>query len=194
MDLWQVDKLLLFLIFFIPGFISIRVYELLIATEKTNFSISLLEAIGFSSLNFAFYSWWIILIHTDQFQHNHPFVYYLSIFFIGFISPILWPFLFLWLTRIRFIKKILLSPIKSAWDYYFNKRESSWVIVNLKNGSRIGGVYSSNSFTSTFPVEKQIYLEELWVLDEKGSFVERQDRTDGILILEGEIQSLEFYK
>ena len=42
----------LFLIFFIPGFITLKVYDLLIPGEPRDFSKSLFDAIAYSSLNF----------------------------------------------------------------------------------------------------------------------------------------------
>ncbi len=37
MNIWEADKLVLFLIFFIPGFVSIKVYDLLIPGEQRDF-------------------------------------------------------------------------------------------------------------------------------------------------------------
>ena len=71
MDIWQIDKLILFLLFFIPGFISTKVYNLLYPSEQKDFSAFLLEAIGYSSLNFAILSWLIIIIHSGNFYNNH---------------------------------------------------------------------------------------------------------------------------
>jgi len=43
MDIWQIDKLVLFLVFFIPGFISIRVYDSLVPSERRDLSKSLFD-------------------------------------------------------------------------------------------------------------------------------------------------------
>ena len=60
MNIWEADKLVLFLIFFIPGFVSIKVYDLLIPGEQRDFSKSILEVIGYSALNYGALSWFII--------------------------------------------------------------------------------------------------------------------------------------
>ena len=61
MNIWEPEKIILFLALFMPGFISIKVYELIVATKHREFSKSILEAIGYSVLNFAVLSWLIIL-------------------------------------------------------------------------------------------------------------------------------------
>ena len=33
-EIFEIDKLLIFLLFFIPGFISLKVYKLIVASEK----------------------------------------------------------------------------------------------------------------------------------------------------------------
>ena len=71
MDIWNVDKLTLFLIFFLPGFISMKVYGLMVPGEPRDFSKSVLEAISYSTLNFAVLFWLIIFIHTGDFYHRH---------------------------------------------------------------------------------------------------------------------------
>jgi Family of unknown function (DUF6338) len=53
MPAWTQDELLLFLLFFVPGFISIKIYDLLVPTERRAFQSTLAEAIGYSAVNFA---------------------------------------------------------------------------------------------------------------------------------------------
>jgi len=72
MDIWEPEKIILFLALFMPGFISIKVYDLLVATKRRDFSNSVLEAIGYSVLNFTVLSWLIILISSTGFNKNNP--------------------------------------------------------------------------------------------------------------------------
>jgi hypothetical protein len=53
MDIWNVDKITLVVVFFLPGFISMKVYDLMAPGERRDFSKSLFEAISYSTLNFA---------------------------------------------------------------------------------------------------------------------------------------------
>jgi hypothetical protein len=194
MDIWSSDKLVLFLIFFIPGFISIKIYDLIIPGERRDFSKSILEAVGYSSLNFALLSWLIFLINTGNFRHDYQVMYYTLLVIIMFILPILWPIFIIKILSCKSIRKYVLHPTPSPWDYIFGKRESFWIIVHLKNGHKIGGIYSTKSFASSYPEEGQIYLEQVWKLDDNGAFHKPIDRSRGIVILKDEIIAVEFFK
>jgi hypothetical protein len=192
-DIWEPNKLILFLAFFIPGFISIKVYQLLIATETSDFSKSLAEAIGFSSLNYATFFWVIPFLHYHPlFYLQYPFIYYFGIFLIVLVTPLLWPFLYVEVSKLKIFRKHTIGPIKSAWDHQFGKKESYWVIVNLNTGDKIGGVYSENSFASAYPRKEQVLLEEEWIIN-NGKFIKKVPWTKGILIPCDAIKSIEFY-
>ena len=79
------------------------------------------------------------------------------------------------------------------WDFVFSKRKSAWVIAHLKDGRRIGGKYSINSRTSAYPNQRQIYIEELWVLKDDGGFVKPVERSGGAILFEDEISTIEFF-
>lgn len=194
MDFWQIDKIVFFLIFFIPGFISIKIYDLLVPSERRDSSKSLFEVISYSAINFAALSWLIIFIHSENFYTTYIWWYFISIFLILFITPILWPFLILKLLSWELIAKFIVHPIRKPWDYVFGKKQAYWLIVHLKDGRKIGGKFDNESFASSNPAEEKIYLEEVWKLDEYGKFLESIERTKGILILAEEISSVEFFK
>jgi hypothetical protein len=123
MDIWNVDKLTLFLIFFLPGFISMKVYGLMVPGEPRDFSKSVLEAISYSTLNFAVLFWLIIFIHTGDFYHRHLIWYSLSVAIIMVVVPACWPFVYLRLSTWPFIARHFVHPIRKPWDYVFGKRE-----------------------------------------------------------------------
>lgn len=195
MDIWELDKLELFLVFFIPGFISVKVYDLLVPRERRDFSKSLYEIMGYSALNFAALSWLIILTLSESFYIDHKFWYFLSLFFVMFVAPTLWPFVFLKLSTWTPIAKYIIHPFGKPWDFVFSKNKGFWVIVHLTNGEKIGGLLSTNSFVSSYPYEEEIYLEKVWKLDEEGKrFIEPIERSKGIIILEKEISRVELFE
>ena len=109
------------------------------------------------------------------------------------IAPIIYAMIFNIISKRKWFSKFLVNPTKSAWDSFFSKRESYYVIVTLKNGKRIGGKYGLNSYSSTYPNPEGLYLEEVWKLNDKNGFDEIVDQTEGILIAENEISTIEFY-
>lgn len=194
MNVWQIDSLVLFLIFLIPGFISTKVYDLLIPSERRDLSKSLFEVVAYSAINFALLSWLIILIHSRGFYDHHPVLYLGSLFLILFIFPAVWPLVYFKVSSWNILARWLIHPIPKPWDYVFGKKQSFWVIVHLKDKRRIGGRFDTNSFASSYPVKEQIYLEEVWELGEKGTFVKRIERSKGIVILGEEIMAIEFFE
>jgi len=194
MNPFDSDTLRLILIFFVPGFISMRVYDLVIPSPRRDFSKAFLEAISFSCINFALLYWLIVAIHSNDFQTDYPFWYYIFSLLVLFIAPIFWPIFYYKAISLRFLKRRILHPIDKPWDYIFGKKIPFWVIVHLKDGRRIGGLYGPNSFTSSYPAPEQIYLEELWELDARGRFVKRVDRSSGILISASDFQSIELFQ
>ena len=193
MELLNIENLVVLTIFFVPGFVYLKAYRLFIAETRTDFSKDLYEAIGFSFLNAIFYSYPIYLIHHVNLIDSYPFIYFLSLVFMIIISPILFAFIFQKISEKKWFGRFMINPTKSAWDSFFSKRESYYVIVTLKNGRKIGGKYGKNSFSSTYPNPEELYLEELWQLNERNGFENIEPKTEGILITEQEISTIEFY-
>ncbi|MGQ1948720.1 DUF6338 family protein [Geofilum sp. OHC36d9] len=187
------DKILLLTIFFVPGFIYLKAYRLFIAETKTDFSKDFYEAIGFSFLNALIFSYPLFKIHNDNFIENNPVLYFIFLGLIILIAPIIAAFLFHLLSKKKIFSKYLITPTKSAWDSFFSKRESYYVIVTLKNDRKIGGKYGTNSYSSTYPIPKELYIEEVWELNKKDGFVKKIEQTEGMLITENEISTIEFF-
>jgi hypothetical protein len=193
-DVWNPDKLALFLIFFLPGFISMKVYDLIVPGEPRDASRSLLEAISYSTLNFAALFWLIAIIQTDDFYHKHFILYSLSIIAIMVVVPACWPVAFLKLSTWRFIARHFVNPIRKPWDYVFGKRTPFWVIVHLHSGQKIGGFFGDKSFASSNPADEQIYLEEVWFLDDDGRFESAVEGSQGIIVMKEEIRAVELFE
>lgn len=183
MNPFDSETLRLIIIFFVPGFISLKVYDLFVPGEKRDFSKDMFEAISYSCVNFAILFWLISTIHTVGFQADHPVSYYLAAIFVLFVAPIFWPIAFLKIISIRFIRKRIIDPFLKPWDKLFSQKKPYWVIVHLSGGRKIGGKYARRSYTSTYPAEEQIYLEEVWKIDQRtGRFISPIPQTQGLLI------------
>ncbi|MFA9370118.1 MAG: DUF6338 family protein [Labilibaculum antarcticum] len=193
MDVLSIDKLILFLFFFVPGFISLKFYQILFADEKVDFSKSLYEAIGISCINFTIFFWIIYYINKTVFVDSHPFLYYVITLSIIFITPVILTWLLFKILKSKLFQKHFVSPEKVPWDWYFSKREASWVIVTLKDGRKIGGKYNLNSRTSASPKRKEIYIEDIWKLDNNCKFIDSIKRNKGVLITEDNILTIEFF-
>ena len=191
MDIWDVDKLALFIAFIIPGFISIKAYQLLFPSATIATSDQLVDAIAYSSINYAILIFPILGIESSQLKTIHPFLYYVFYIFVLFLAPILWVFIWRLLRTREFFQRNAPHPTAKPWDYVFSQRKPCWVKVHLKDGTIIAGRYAEKSFASSAPAEEQIYLEETWILNENGGFERAKNNTTGVIILSSEISHIE---
>jgi Family of unknown function (DUF6338) len=150
------EALALFLIFFIPGFITLKVYDLLIPGEQRDFSKSLFDAVAYSSLNFAALLWLIALVRSGSLS---LWQWYVAMFFLLIGVPALWPLVFLQIRKHPMVAQRIASPNARVWDDIFAKRTPYWVIVHLKDQRRIGGLYGGKSYTSHSPAPPESFLK-----------------------------------
>jgi hypothetical protein len=184
--------LALFLIFFIPGFITLKVYDLLVPGEARDSSKSLLDAVAYSSLNFGALIWLVLIVWSGNLP---PWLWYLAMCILLVGMPVMWPVIFLRIRRLPWVARHVASPNARVWDDIFAKRTPYWVIVHLKDQRRIGGLYGYRSFTSHSPAPPEIFLEEVWHVDEDGGFTGSVvEETAGILVMGTEIEALEFFE
>ncbi len=194
MDIWEQDKLILFIAFVIPGFVSLRAYELFFPSEKTESSKQIVEAITYSCINYALLSPLVVFFNSYNLRSSQGFIYYLTCLFVLFIAPVIWVFLWKTIRTSRFFQNVgVPHPTQKPWDYVFSKREPYWIIVTLKNGTKIAGSYDSKSFSSSAPADEQLYLEEAWKLNDDGGFERVRTSTKGIIILSSEMVSVELF-
>lgn len=191
MDLWEIDKLALFIAFVIPGFISIKAYQLAFPGTERATSDQLVDAIAYSSINYALLIFPIISIESGTLKETCKFLYYLFYIIVLFVAPIIWVLIWKYLRTRNFFQRNAPHPTAKPWDYVFAQRKSYWVKVALKDGSIIAGRYSDNSFASSAPAPEQIYLEETWILNDKGGFERAKNNTAGVIILSSEISHIE---
>lgn len=157
---------------------------------------AILRFLFFSCVNFA--AWWPLLYNLigEQYWLTNPFrgsvliilvllvVPFVLGSFIGFLVKNEWPYKVL-----RFLKINILHPRSTGWDYIME--QASWVIVTLKNGSIIYGLYSTRSLASSIPSDKDMYIEELYTCDDNGKWEQVTD-SKGIWIPGDQIMYIEF--
>ena len=193
MDIWEANKLLLFIAFVVPGFISLKAYELLVPRVSKESAQQLIDAVAYSSINYAILLWPIYVIETRSLRTIYPSAYVAFYVFVLLVAPVLWVFLLVWLRGTHFAQQALPHPTGKPWDYVFGRRRRHWVIVTLKDGQKIGGLYDSRSFASSAPEVEQLYLEQCWVVNENGGLERKRHETAGILILATEVISVELF-
>lgn len=192
MDVWQIDKLFLFIAFVIPGFISIKAYQLLYPSNVYESKSQLIDAIAYSSINYALLLVPIYLVETLGLKSFNQVLYFGFYIFVLFVAPILWAVIWNQLRTNKYIQQNIPHPTQKSWDFIFAQRKPYWLKVTLKNGNVMGGLYSDKSFASSSSSVEEIYIEESWIISEKGAFVRKKNNTAGLLILSNEISHIEF--
>lgn len=193
MDIWATNKLVLFITFVVPGFISLKTFELLSPRNAKETKQQLIDAVAYSSVNYALLSWPISIIESGDIRSSHPNLYSAFYLFVLFVAPVSWACLLKWFRTTKFALKNLSHPAATPWDFVFEKRQRYWIIATLKDGQKIGGRYDSHSFSSSAPSPERIYLEECWELNDRGGFERPRQASAGVLILTSELISLEFF-
>lgn len=193
MDIWNADKLLLFVAFVVPGFVSLKTYQVLFHSAARDTSSQLIDAVAYSCLNYALLIGPILGIEDSGIKVTSPNLYHAFYFFVFFVMPVALVCLLMKLRSSKFFLQTLPHPIGKPWDYVFAQRKPYWVIVTLKGGKKIGGRYDGASFSSSIPYPEQIYLQENWELNSDGGFERPRVETAGIIILATDIETVELF-
>ncbi|MBM4045281.1 MAG: hypothetical protein FJ279_09220 [Planctomycetes bacterium] len=189
-----VENLQLFLIFVVPGFIALKVYALRIPGERLDVSSAMLDAITYSMANLGLMSWLVILLRRESFAANHPVLFLLGTFVILVITPALLALGVCSFRTSEFAKRWLVHPAPSGWDFFFSQRRPCFILFHLRNGKLLGGFYGMRSFASSFPNEPDVFVEEVWRVDEYGRFTERVPDTAGCFVRYAECERIELFR
>jgi len=92
-----------------------------------------------------------------------------------------------------FADRVGLRPVHhtpTAWDFAFKKREASYVLIHLHDGSEVAGAWIKGSFASSTTGDRDIFIRQMWKVRPGGW--EPIDPPRSILICGGTIQMIEF--
>jgi hypothetical protein len=191
MDIFETNKLILFIAFVIPGFISIKFYDLVFPDGRGTMSDRLIDAIAYSSINYAILFYPIVMVESSGLRESGGFLYYIFYVFVFLLAPAIWVFAWKKMRLCKWVTAAVPHPTSKPWDFVFSQRHPYFIKIYLKNGSIIGGTYSEKSFASSAPSEEQIYLEETWKINENGGFDRRKNGTAGVIVMASEIAYIE---
>jgi hypothetical protein len=159
-----------FILFVVPGLISMTVYRLLMPARAAQWADAVVQSLFYSSLNFALLSPLIYWLYAGEIPARHPLLLAAGALLVLAIFPVLWPIGLLKLYRWKWLARKIHVPHPTVWDYFFDKREPVFVLVRLNNGSLIGGFWGVNSYAGSFPNDGDIYLEAVYRVDANGKF------------------------
>lgn len=193
MDIWALDKLTLFIVFVIPGFITLKTYGLLAATGHRESSQQLIDAVAYSCINYAILAFPILALESSNAKETAPYWYIGAWAVFLLVVPVALACAFWKLRATDFFQKTLPHPVGKPWDYFFAQRRQLWVVVTFKDGRKVGGLFGSKSFASSHPYPPELYLEDAWLVNEDDGLERIRTATAGILITGSEISTIEFF-
>jgi hypothetical protein len=134
--------LTLFLLTVFPGLISITVYRLIMPARALEWGNGLLQGLFYSAVNFALGLPFLFLLVFGYDPLQHPVRYSIAALLLLLVLPVLWPFALVALFKSDQIARRIQIPYPTAWDFFFDRRESSFFLVHLNNGALLGGYYA----------------------------------------------------
>jgi hypothetical protein len=194
------DAIFYTLSFVVPGFICYSTMAIFVPRKAEDTELSLLRFLTLSCLNYALWAWLIYLLAKSEFFTGSPLLSATAWGLIIFVSPVLLGVIFGKLSSRDWLRRFLmrmglepLHPIPTAWDYYFSRTPPVWLLVTLKDGSKVGGFFGKKSFASSAAGERDLFIEEIFKVIEDGEW-QPIPRNNGIYIKGEEIKHIEIWR
>ncbi len=161
--------------FLVPGFVWESVLHMFLRPREDRADRVWVRLLTLSALNYGFFSWLVYLLFAQVGVLGRPWVAALAWFFILFVSPAALGAGSGLLSQRTVVRRLLarygiymVHPVPTAWDYIFSQSTGSWVLITLADGSTVAGVFSARSFASSDPSDRDLYLEQLYEVEDDG--------------------------
>jgi hypothetical protein len=188
--------LILVLFLFVPGFIFTKVLDTLLPGRRRGFGSEVIDMVAWSFTVLAV--WFLPAIVLFELGDRLPWWLYhlllLALIVLGiFATPILAAYIFYRLEGRGYLKSLGAHPNPTPWDWFFSNRAGNYYVrFHRKEGEDLGGYFGEKSFAASSPNKEQIYVEEVWRLDEDGKFIERVEGTEGAMVSSEDCELIEF--
>ena len=134
-----------------PGLLALHVYRLLVPSDWIDWGVALVRGFFFTVVNYLVLFPLVLYVIRPANLENHPFAYWGALAALWLGGPVVLPLLWKRLLGSKLLSRYLQQPFATAWDFYFDRREPVFVLIHLKNGSLVGGVFGPGSYASAFP-------------------------------------------
>lgn len=177
------QNVLLFLAFFIPGFIMTQTYEMFVPSGEVDWQKRIPAVISYSAIYYAL-TLWIVVIYEAWFW---PLAYcdvLAGPIFVGLLTVLL---------RGGSLR-VRLRAQATPWDELFARistmPDGAIIKVVLKSGENLLGYFGALSYAAAFPRDHEIYVQAICEV-QRGAF-KMQHPPTGVLITASEISYVTF--
>ena len=194
-NLMFLDNIYLALLFFVPGLVVLFVRSQFVTGAKFPHSAAWLPYLAISVIYYALAFPLIEFVVAIDESIYVKILAWLSLVFAGpaVLGLVLGINIQKDLFR-RLLRRCGLSPvhvIPTAWDWKFGGMTEQWVLVTLKDGTRFAGFCGSESFMSSDPTERDIYIQQVYDVDDDDNWSSSGEKS--LLITADEVQTVEFW-
>lgn len=194
-DLKSLDNIYLVLGFLVPGLIALFVRSQFVTGRSPPHAAALLSYLTVSVIYYALalpFVGYVLSLQEPGYEKAF------SWFALVFVGPAVLGLLLGINIQKDLFRRVLqrcgLNPvhvIPTAWDWKFGGMTDQWVIVTLKDGTQFAGFCGNDSFMSSDPAERDIYIQWIYDIDDNNNWSQRGE--NGVLIAAGEIRTIEFW-
>jgi len=83
------------------------------------------------------------------------------------------------------------DPTPSAWDFAFTNRQVGWVRVLTPQGW-VGGWFGPDSFASTYPDPRELFIQVGYAIDDEGTFMDDVTAPQGVYVRCEDVVTVDF--
>jgi hypothetical protein len=186
------EQITFYLIFILPGMISLKIYSWIIPVEKKSHVEILTNALFYASIDIILILpiYFLLVSFEEKLGVSVYLILYALILFISIVSP----FLIYKFQKRKFFSKFFQLPFPTSWDYFFSQRETCFMLFHLKDSKKIGGYYGENSYSCSFPSNGDIYIEKVFKINDDGTFGEIITDSKGLIITKDQYNFIELFE
>jgi hypothetical protein len=185
--------------FIIPGFVLMRVKRVVYPTVEVSTGSTVLDSLALSCVVYALTSPVLYISYLYRWPATRPVLFSILALVVLLVVPCVLGTLYVRFTRsggAQWLREFLgfPNPDPTAWDYLFRKRRAYWVWLTFKSGQMMAGLFGPNSFASSYPHNRDLYVEKLMRLDEYGRVVELIKGSAGALVMMEDLERIQFFE
>jgi hypothetical protein len=188
---------LAFLVLIAPGFVALRTMEMLISSERRKAADAIIDIVLFSVVTDTIWGFLLSFAHVRSLTQVPLGVQVALLVLIVFVTPVALTMLYVrvrrWLTERRGGIDLEAKPWDLAFHRYF-ANDPVQIVLTLAGGRKIGGFYQKPSAASGFPVPEQLYIKDVYSVDEtSGRLIGRIENHRGLLVDKSSVETIEFF-
>jgi len=156
-------------VFLVPGFVAWRTYQLRRPQGEQKAADAVVDIVAFSV--FISLLWFGVEWHSWPRRPQDALLLCLHVF----LTPVAIALVYQYIVEFCAKQNWITSPHPRAWDFVFNAlahrkkgigENGLFLVVTLKSGDKVAGVFSEPGFASLWPYDRDLLLGPTWELDQ----------------------------